>query len=82
MKTKLLKKLRKECQFKYKNKRWHILIGKYHLLENYTMHTDSIILKSLSEMNDRDHPLFDCWDWNDIYCKYLQKLETRRFKKL
>ena len=76
MKAKLLKDLRQDFKWKWKNKKWHVVIeNKYH---TYSNHEDIIL--TMLRTNAYKYVSFFDWPWSGLYKVYLGKLEFRKFK--
>lgn len=79
MKTKLLKNIRKNYKFKFKNSVWYVLRdGQYRT--THTTFEDAFldILDYKCTYYNRD---FDWW-WHKIAQKYIVKIQTRKFNKI
>jgi hypothetical protein len=78
MKVKLLKKLRKDFKWKYKDGYWHTLIeGRY---EKHSIASPASIMIHMLLCNANNYDrLFD-WDWHSIHHTYTFKLHLRNFR--
>jgi len=78
MKVKLLKELRKDFKWKYKDGYWHTLIeGKY---EKHSIASPASIISRMLHYNaDNYDRLFD-WNWFSIHQEYTFKLHLRNFR--
>ena len=77
MKTKLLKRIRENAKFKFKDDKWRLLMyGTYY--EYISL--DATILKVLGFNSIYYDGIFD-WNWNGIYNQYVEKLELRKFNR-
>jgi hypothetical protein len=76
MKTKLLKELRKDFKWKWKNSKWHAVVENKYCLYHYNEEFIMAMLRSNAYMYNS---WFD-WPWSDLYRAYLNKVEFRKFK--
>ena len=79
MKVKLLKKIRKDYKFKFRNGVWYVLRnGQYR-----TQHTtfENALIEILDHKSTYYNRYFD-WLWHKIAQKYIMKIQTRKFNKL
>jgi hypothetical protein len=78
MKTKLLKRIRSNIKYKFKD-------GKCYMLQNSELKefdsVENMILEYYCLFTTLDGSLFD-WDWHSIYFRYVEKLEIRKFNKI
>jgi hypothetical protein len=78
MKVKLLKRLRKDFKWKYKNGYWHTLIeGKY---EKHSIASSASILSNMLSINIWKYEgMFD-WNWRFLHQEHTFKLHLRNFR--
>jgi hypothetical protein len=78
MKTKLLKALRKDCEYKFRNGECYVLWKK----TNYTFPSIEKMLSEIYRFNSAYHDGPFDWFWDRIYYKQLDKIEKRKFNKI
>lgn len=78
MKVKLLKAIRSEVKYKFKDGKCHLFM----LSQISKFDSVSDMLKSyyMTQMENIDF-LFS-WDWHSIYFRYIHKLRQRKFNKI
>ncbi len=76
MKVKLLKDLREDYKWKWKNDKWHVFIENEYRAYRYN---EEFILVMLRNNAYKYNSWFD-WPWSGLYKSYLNKLEFRKFK--
>jgi hypothetical protein len=76
MKVKLLKDLRQDFKWKWKNNKWHTVIeNEYHIY-----HYNSDVILTMLRINAYKYVSFFDWPWGRLYKVYLGKIEFRKFK--
>ncbi len=81
MNAKLLKEIRKDNKLKFSDGKWHLLLHRERQNTYYEFESlESAILKILSYNMFTYTHLFD-WPWCGIHDNYLDKLESRKFRK-
>jgi len=78
MKVKLLKKLRKDFKWKYKDGYWHTIIEDRY--EKHVIASAASILSNMLNINIWKYDgMFD-WNWRELHQEYTFKLHLRDFK--
>ena len=79
MKAKLLKEIRKDFKFKYKQGHWYVLSYGCNRRSHLTF---ELALTSVLETLSFNHTKLLDWPWYRIKLEYMKKVATRKFNKL